>query len=171
MTQAAKQLNLYFSGSVEEKLEVSRRLFAEHGSSLLQQQEIIGGLARLQQDESALNEQMRAMDMGNRCSACAEQAGGGCCSGYMAGNSDAILLLINQLMGIEVKIQHANDVECCFLGSFGCTLQIKPIFCLNYNCSHIKEAASPRRMEKLEKRAAVLLGDQTDMESLLLELL
>ncbi len=171
MTLAARHLNLYFSGSVEEKLEVSRQLFAEHGQSLLQQLEIITGLARLQHSENALNEQMLAMDMGSRCSACAAQATGGCCSGYMAANTDAILLLINQLMGIEVRVQHANDTECCFLGSMGCILQIKPIFCLNYNCSHINEAATTQQMLALEKKAGVLLGEQTALESLLLDLL
>lgn len=171
MTQAARHLNLYFSGSVEEKLEVSRQLFAEHGQDLLQQQEIMNGFARLQQSETALNEQMRKMDMASRCSVCAAQAAGGCCSSYMAANTDAVLLLINQLMGIEVKIQHANEIECCFLGSTGCILQIKPIFCLNYNCSHIRAAATPDQMQALEKKAGILLGEQTAIESLLLELL
>ena len=169
MTRAARHLHLYFSGSVEEKLEVSRQLFAEHGQDLLQQQEVMNGLARLQQAEATLNEQMRAMHMGSRCSACATQAGGGCCSGYMAGNTDAILLLINQLMGIEVGIQHTDETECCFLGPSGCILKIKPIFCLNYNCTHIKEAASTRQMLELEQKAGILLGDQTALEALLLE--
>ncbi len=171
MTQAARHLNLYFSGSVEEKLEVSRQLFAAYGQALLQQQEVMNGLARLQHSETTLNEQMLAMDMGSRCSACAAQATGGCCSDYMAANTDAVLLLINQLMGVEVNIQHTNDIECCFLGLMGCILQIKPIFCLNYNCSHINEAATSQQMLALEKRAGVLLGEQTALESLLLELL
>lgn len=171
MTQAARHLTLYFSGSVEEKLEVSRQLFAAHGQALLQQQEVMNGLARLQHSEAALNAQMQKMDMGSRCSVCAAQATGGCCSGYMAANTDAILLLINQLMGIEVSSQHANDTECCFLASMGCILQIKPIFCLNYNCSHINEAATTQQMPALEKKAGVLLGEQTALESLLLDLL
>ena len=171
MTKAAKHLALYFTGSVEEKLALSRQLFTAHGQRLRQQQEVMNGLDRLQHYEAALNTQMRAMDMGHRCSSCAVQAGGGCCSSYMAANTDAILLLINQLMGIEVRIQHPSDSDCCFLDSTGCILQIKPIFCLNYNCSHIKEAASPRQMQELENKAGILLGEQTALESLLLELL
>ena len=171
MTRAARHLNLYFSGPVKEKLAVSRQLFASHGQNILQQQEVLDRLDRLRTGEAVLNTQMRTMGMGSRCSACAAQATGGCCSSYMAANTDAILLLINQLLGTEVEIQHENDIECCFLGTSGCILQIKPIFCLNYNCSHIKTAASPRQMQELEKKAGALLSEQTGLESLLLELL
>lgn len=171
MTKAAQNLEHYFSGSAKEKLETSRKVMAEHGPRLLTQQEVADRLARLRLHASALDTQMREMDMARRCSACAALATGGCCSGYMAANTDAILLLINQLLGIEVRVQHENDSDCCFLGSTGCTLLIKPIFCLNYNCSHIREAASSLQMEELDKKAAVLLGEQTGLESLLLELL
>ena len=168
-TTAAKHLDLYFSGTVEDKLTTGRQLFALHGSTLLQQEDIVASLNRLRQYEAMLTSRMEAMDMGRRCSSCAATPGGGCCSSYMAANTDAVLLLINLLIGMEVSIQHGNGIECCFLGSKGCILKIKPIFCLNYNCSHIKEAASIQQMALLEQAAAVLLGEQTLLETSLLE--
>jgi len=171
MTIAAKNLDLYYSGTVEEKLTAARKLFTIYGSCLLQQQDIGDDLAGLRQHEAVLDAQMGAMQMGKRCSACAKEPGGGCCSSYMAGNTDAILLLINLLMGIEVSIQHTNEIDCCFLGSHGCILPIKPIFCLNYNCTHIQDAATLEEMRHLDKHAGTLLSLQTKTEGLLLELI
>ncbi len=168
-TTAARHLDLYFSGTVEDKLTTGRQLYSLHGSALLGQEDIVGTLNRLRQCQAMLTSRMATMDMGRRCSACAAKPSGGCCSSYMAANTDAVLLLINLLIGSEVSIQHNNDIECCFLGSKGCTLVIKPIFCLNYNCSHIKNAASTAQMALLEQTAAALLGEQTLLETTLLQ--
>jgi hypothetical protein len=171
MTQAAINIELYFSGTVEDKLNTARKLYAEHAVNILKQQNIKDRLNQLQQYESALDTHMSDMQMGKRCSACAARAKGGCCSSYMAGNTDAILLLINLLMGVDVVIQHQNKINCCFLGSQGCILPIKPIFCLNYNCTHIQKAASISEMLLLDKRAGTLLSLQTRIEGILLELI
>jgi hypothetical protein len=168
-TIAAKNLVFYYSGTIRDKLTAARRLFRQHGQRLLQEQKILDALARLQKGEAALNKQMQAMDMGIRCRACAAGTGGGCCSSYMAENTDAILLLINLLLGIEIRRQHNNDIDCCYLGSQGCIFIIKPIFCLNYNCSHIRKAALKDEMFNLTKLTAVLLGGQTDLEGSILK--
>ena len=47
---------------------------------------------------------------------------------------------------------------------------IKPIFCLNYNCSHIHQAATKEEMEALDMRAGALLSEQVELEKLLLQL-
>jgi len=169
MSQGANQLELYFSGSVAEKLAVARQCFQRHSETLLRDEGIITALERLQECGEALRAQMEAMEMGQLCSACAAREKGGCCSSYMAGNSDAILLLINLLQGQTIEILDKDTDECCFLGPRGCTLQTKPIFCLNYNCSHIREKATPEQMEELEKRAAALLSAQTALETEILQ--
>jgi hypothetical protein len=171
MTISAKNLNLYFSGTVKDKLVCARQLFTEHESDLMQQKNIRGGIAGLRRHEAVLDAHMGTMQMGSRCSACATKTDGGCCSSYMAGNTDAILLLINLIMGINVSIQHTNDIDCCFLGSHGCILSIKPIFCLNYNCTHIQKAATSEEMRLLDKYTGALLSLQTKIEGLLLELI
>lgn len=168
-TKAAKDLDLYFSGTVEQKLATAEQLFARHGASLLQQHDVQAGLIELGRCGTILASRMQEMGMGNRCRTCACSPGGGCCSSYMAANSDAILLLINLLIGTEISIQRANPNDCCFLGPTGCSLKIKPIFCLNYNCSHITEAASIVEMKSLEQAAATVLGEQTKLEAVLLE--
>jgi len=79
-------------------------------------------------------------------------------------------LLMNMLAGVEVSIQQEEMVECCFLGVAGCILTMKPMFCLNYNCSHIKgkeEGASLHLL--LEQRTCDLLRKQAVLEEILLE--
>ncbi|HHD63684.1 MAG TPA: hypothetical protein ENK96_04820 [Desulfobulbaceae bacterium] len=167
-TKAAKNLDAYYSGSIDDKLRVARQLFQQQGARLLSQQDILDALKGLQQGEAKLNRQMQAMNMGSRCSSCAAGTDGGCCSSFMAGNTDAILLLINLLLGITID-QRNNGDECCYLGPQGCIFIIKPIFCLNYNCGHIKEAATQDEMRDLEMLAGALLGKQTKLEAVILE--
>ncbi|MBI4791936.1 MAG: hypothetical protein HY789_04200, partial [Deltaproteobacteria bacterium] len=72
-------------------------------------------------------------------------------------------------LGVEVASQRDDTVECCFLGQEGCTLTVKPIFCLNYNCSHILTGNDSMVVKNLEKAAAAVLLAQTAVEKMLLE--
>ncbi|NOQ46466.1 MAG: hypothetical protein GQ559_07315 [Desulfobulbaceae bacterium] len=166
--QTAHNLDIYFSGTIDKKLKEARELYVRYGSRLLAHQDIRSHLENLDQFSSLLSRQMLSMGMDRLCTACAGRDGGGCCSAYMANNTDAILLLINLLLHVEVDKQHNNDVECCFLGKAGCTLPIKPIFCLNYNCSRIQDAATAAEIKILDKAAGKLLSEQIEMERTLL---
>ncbi len=168
-TQAGLDLATYYSGSVREKLCTARRLYQQHGPRLLRNQDVARSLQVLRHKEAALDQQMQAMHMGDRCRACAARIGGGCCSSYMAGNTDAVVLLINLLLGVAIEPIDNGD-ECCYLGPGGCMFTIKPIFCLNYNCSHIHQAATKEEMEALDMRAGALLSEQVELEKLLLQL-
>ncbi len=168
-TQAAKNLTTYYSGSITDKLRVARRLYQQHGPRLLRNRDITDTLEALQHKANDLDKHMLTMGMGARCSACAARVDGGCCSSYMAGNTDGIVLLINLLLGISIKPIDNGD-ECCYLGPRGCIFTIKPIFCLNYNCSHIRQAATKEEMKALEMRAGALLSEQIALEKLLLQL-
>ena len=168
-TQAARDLVTYYSGSITDKLRVARRLYQQHGPRLLQNQDITDTLESLQHKANDLDKQMEAMGMGARCSACGTRIDGGCCSSYMAGNTDAVVLLINLLLGISITPVD-NGEECCYLGPQGCIFLIKPIFCLNYNCSHIQQAATKEELRILAMRSGALLSEQIGLEKLLLQL-
>ena len=169
-TQAAMDLAAYYSGSVREKLCTARRLYQRHGPRLSGNRDVTRSLQALQHKAAALEQQMQTMNMGARCRACAARVGGGCCSSYMAGNTDAVVLLINLLLGVAIEPIDNGD-ECCYLGAGGCMFLIKPIFCLNYNCSHIQQAATRGEMKALDLRAGALLSEQIALENLLLWLL
>jgi Fe-S-cluster containining protein len=89
----------------------------------------------------------------------------------MEANSDVLLLLMNRLHGADVSRQHPQSDDCCFLGAQGCILPIKPMFCLNYNCSHIHARATDAEMNTLEQLAGRILTEQTRLETMLLHIL
>lgn len=154
---------LYF-GSVATKIALAHRLYDEHGKTLLADRTIISQLADLTSLGSALAEKMDALEMGACCSQCASRANGGCCSAFMANETDGVLLLINLLQGRQVARQRDDEVECLFLNAAsGCTLSPKPMFCLNYNCSHIL-ARDPALLASLAVATGDILRGQTALE-------
>ena len=164
-------LDRFFSGSIDNKMEEMAKLYDRHGIQLLKNDAITESLALLRKYAAKLSAQMKAMNLGQLCSNCPSRTGGGCCSSYMEANSDVVLLLINRLYGINVTRQHQDSTECCFLGHAGCILPLKPMFCLNYNCKHISDQATGTEMEDLEQLAGRLLTEQTRLESILLQYL
>ena len=162
-------LDSYYSGTITAKLAAARELHARRGPALLAAPVLAQSLVLLRREAELLNQTMRAMDLNQLCRQCAARPGGGCCSAYMADNVDAILLLINLLLGAEVQCRTDSGEDCCFLGETGCQFLVKPIFCLNYNCTHILDSLTADRLQQLYHRAAALLSQQTRVESLLLE--
>jgi len=162
-------LDRFFSGTVDEKITTMEKLYARHYEELQQDKTVVDSLALVTEYSRVLAHQMLAMQLDRLCTACAGQEGGGCCSSYMEGNSDVILLLINRLQGVAVCRQHEQADECCFLGSTGCILPVKPIFCLNYNCKHIHDQSSRTEINTLEYLSGRLLTEQTRLEALLLQ--
>ncbi|MCX5870275.1 MAG: hypothetical protein NTY00_06520 [Deltaproteobacteria bacterium] len=160
---------LFYGGDVAVKLAVAQNLYSRYDQALVLRPDIMAQLAAVQASERALHVQMGAMAMGATCTQCAGRQGGGCCSRYMAGENDVPQLLMNLLAGIQVRIQQDDRIECCFLGGAGCVLSFKPMFCLNYICSHIKGDGNPATLLLLEQRTGSLLRKQADMEQLLLD--
>jgi hypothetical protein len=104
-----------------------------------------------------------------QCTVCATtKKNGGCCSLAMADENDSFLLLANLLVGNEVRVQRDDGRECSFLGPAGCSLHFKPMFCLNYLCSHIRERLAPEDMQKLDRATGLLLQSQYRIEQMLL---
>lgn len=160
---------LLYSGDVMVKLAAARDLHVRYGKILGLRPDIMSQLAMMEASEGSLQAQMGAMGMGETCTQCASRAGGGCCSRYMAGENDVLQLLMNMLAGVEVTIQQDGPIECCFLGERGCVLTMKSMFCLNYNCSHIKGKEDGATLLLLEQRTGELLTRQAVLEDLLLD--
>jgi hypothetical protein len=159
----------WYDGSPAEKLSQAQALFDRLGREGLIDALLTGELDLLRADCQRLADQMEDMALGRLCSRCATQPGGGCCSAYMAGNTDSLLILINLLLEIKIHQRQPPDADCCFLGPNGCLFMAKPIFCLNYNCSHIQNGTDSATLARLEQRAAAVLSRQTRIETLLLD--
>jgi hypothetical protein len=85
----------------------------------------------------------------------------------MAGETDALLLLINLLAGGEVQEQERTGLECRFLGINGCVLGFKPFLCLNYTCRKMMEKQSPKQRLALETATSALLNQIVTLEELI----
>ena len=160
--------DLYFS-DVATKLDHARNLNDLHGVELKKDKRLGSQLKKLLKLAMETRAQMAVMAMFQRCRQCGSRPEGGCCSLYMANETDAIQLLINLLLGQDVSFQRDDDFECYFLGEQGCSLLCKPFFCLNYNCREILERAESHELRALEKATGALLQAQYGAEMLILE--
>jgi hypothetical protein len=82
----------------------------------------------------------------------------------MSNEIDAIQLTLNYLIGVQVEKVNFEDQECCFLGKKGCIFLFKPMFCLNYLCSHIMSSGSEDELRTLEQLTGKLLRLQYRLE-------
>lgn len=158
--------SLYF-GDVSSKIENAHRLQREFGARLGSDREIQEGLNRLVHLEREVSEAMRSMGMFELCAECGAQPTGGCCSAKMANETDSMLLLINLSTGFEVSRKRDDGYECCFLGSEGCSLKFKPIYCLNYLCRQIYADSSSEQIARLQAATGEFLRQLVVVEELL----
>jgi hypothetical protein len=170
-TPSAFFVSTYYSGTVAEKLTQARELYERQASRLTASSLVQSELGLLHHHARVLDSHMQSMDLGRLCSCCAARPDGGCCSAFMADNTDSLLILINLLLGVTVKQRPQVDENCCFLGAHGCFFLVKPIFCLNYNCKHILENSAADHINDLYRLAAAVLSQQTQVENLLLDVL
>jgi hypothetical protein len=161
-------LHLLYSGEPAEKLATAHRLHAELHDQLAQIPGLAQALAEVQHQAQLLSDHMQSMGLGQMCSRCAANPGGGCCSATMAGNTDVIQILLNLLLGVTVELRADSGENCGFLGPRGCLFPLKPIFCLNYNCNHILNDTDPDALALLYQRANAVLSRQTAIEAMLL---
>lgn len=158
----------FYNGPVLSRLDASHRLYRLLATRLRQNDRFSHELGHLLDNARAVNRQMAAMHFGPLCISCSSNPAGGCCSLYMAGETDALQMLLNLLVGIDVWPVRTDGKECLFLGETGCIFLFKPMFCLNYNCTHIHRAATPEAMKELERLSGALLGKQYELEQHLL---
>ena len=157
-----------YNSPLHKTLFIARQIYTEHGQALLAQDKIQEYLQALESAAHELQEQMCAMQMPTFCADCGSQKQGGCCSAEMANENDAIQLLMNLLVGCDVSQQRDDRVECYLLGTHGCILKFKPMFCLNYNCSKIIAKFLDADLKQLNKRTGNLLENQYALEQFIL---
>lgn len=164
-------LQKIYSTSVSERLETAHELYGRFHGLLKADAGLTGALEKLRNLGDQLSAHMTAMNMGAQCVQCASKQGGGCCSLYMSGETDGVQMLMNLLVGIDVKMVRDDGVECCFLAADGCLFLFKPMFCLNYNCSHIKANSRAEMLQELERRSGMLLRQQYLVEQMILDII
>ena len=156
--------SLLYNGSLESKLETGKAIVEVLRDELEQDSFFQKEFSELKKRAAALDSHMGTMNLGELCSSCASNPDGGCCSRYMSGETDAIQIALNLLAGIDVRFVQSDEAECIYLGEKGCIFAFKPMFCLNYNCSHIHRWSSKSDVEQMEHLAGLLLQKQYELE-------
>jgi len=164
-------LQQIFDGPVAARQVLAEKLYQNHGAAILLDDGLCTDIDQMKEYALLLSSHMTEIGMGRSCTRCAAGPGGGCCSLYMAGETDAIQMLMNMLVGVTVLQVRNDGVECSYLGEKGCLFTFKPIFCLNYNCKNIRESVSPEDTRELERLTGRLLGKQYQVEQRLLGLI
>ncbi|MDW7774235.1 MAG: hypothetical protein SCH71_15225 [Desulfobulbaceae bacterium] len=162
-------LHQLFHGPVEARQHLAKELYQKYGAAMLLDENLCEDIEQLKEFALLLSRHMAELGMGEQCSRCAAGIGGGCCSLYMAGETDSIQMLMNMLAGVTVRQVRSDGVECCYLEDRGCLFTVKPIFCLNYNCKTILASISPENSRELERFSGKLLGKQYEVEQKLLK--
>jgi len=158
-----------FWGALTRKISLANELYEEQGSALLAKPDIAQQLEVMNKHAASVSKSMQNTTIPEQCTICATTGkNGGCCSLSMADENDTILLLANLLAGNAVRAQRDDGRECSFLGPAGCSLRFKPMFCLNYLCSHIRKRLTLDELRKLDRAAGLLLQSQYRAEQILL---
>lgn len=160
-----------FYAPVAQKQFLAEELHQKYTAAFLQNKDLCADLELLNECSLLLNDFMVEVEMGKLCVRCASGKGGGCCSLYMADETDVVQMLMNMLSGVTVKQVQNNTGECCYLGEHGCLFIFKPMFCLNYNCRNILNSLSSQELRQLEQLAGKLLCKQYEVEKRLLGLM
>ena len=150
--------------AVAEKVEVARQLFSRWGADLNRDGGMVHLMHGLVGQAESVATQMAAMKLGCLCSACASSPGGGCCSLFMAGETDPLQLLMNLLAGVDIRLLPHDDDSCTFLAGEGCQFLFKPMFCLNYLCHNIRHYADPCQLRQLERLTGLQLQQHYAVE-------
>ena len=168
MSHFTPSLDELYHGSVAEKLEFARKLFAEYGTLFRHDPDFNRLFHALCDSAAQLERQMSSMDLGVLCASCGTTGSGGCCSLYMAAETDTLQILMNLMVTEELAMVRNDGRECVYLGERGCIFRFKPIFCLNYTCSHIYQATPPGQIREMERLTGRLLGKQVEVEQYML---
>ena len=170
---------LCFTGGPEEQYARALRILALSRDAPDSRASLEAALPELRAAQARLDACMAELRLGELCRACAGKIGpdgrpntGGCCSAVMAENSDLPLLVLNLLLGADLRPRTEQAEACRFLGPTGCRFIVKPIFCLNYYCPRSRDHLA-RLGEEAERRlqadSAATLGLQTAWEARFLE--
>lgn len=160
-----------FDAPVAEKQRMAEEMYEKYAADILRDAALRADVESLKKYGQQLGSHMAAAGMGKLCIRCGAGQGGGCCSLYMANETDAIQMLMNMLTGIRIREVNNDGKECCYLGKDGCLFLFKPMFCLNYNCRQIFDALSSEEICELEHLTGQLLTRQYEVEKRILDLI
>ena len=139
--------------AIEEKIEQAKDLFGTFVDSLLQDPSIRVLLQELRGSIENTNQSMLTLGVIAECKGCEEEEGGSCCGAGIENKYDAVLLLINLLLGSPLQNPEPVGNSCYFLGKNGCTLTARHVLCVNYICEKLQRKLTREKLISLQTYA------------------
>jgi hypothetical protein len=144
--------------SICEKIEQAHNLLETCGSSLIEDPHIHALLRKLRDCIENTNRSMVTLGVVAECKDCEEREGGSCCGSGIENKYDAVLLLVNLLLGFSLENQKPSKNSCSFLGKKGCTLTARHVLCVNYICQKLQKKLTREELIALQTCA----GEELD---------
>jgi hypothetical protein len=144
--------DLSIQSPVERKIAWANQAFDILGERLEADPEVAALLKRLEGALLASQEAMERAGITALCRICEEEDGGSCCGAGIENRYDAVLLLINRLLGVALPdSRRVGKTSCFFLGDEGCLLDARQVICVNYICDIIQMKIEPAELNALRE--------------------
>lgn len=135
----------------EERIALARLLWGRFGHRLQDRVAVQRLLSRLEKGICRSWDTMQQLGITDDCARCdAEAPEGSCCSAGLENKVDTVLLLINLLLGVELRGQRSREGSCFFLGDHGCTLKARHMLCIDYLCPAVERRLGTERLRRMQ---------------------
>jgi hypothetical protein len=136
--------------TIEDKIRNARALYREYGEALKNDPKIATMLQQLDDHVKKTWRLMDEIDVVESCKNCDEQEGGSCCGRGIDDKYNALLLLMNLLLGVELPDERLRGDSCYFLTYTGCSLKARLVLCVDYLCPKIKKRLTHDQLVRLQ---------------------
>lgn len=148
------QTDLY-KNIIIQTITKAKHLHRTLGNDLLRDKTFLNLINKLDKSIEVTQKEMQSIGVTSVCSDCSIHGEGTCC-GYRTGyKCDSILLFINLLLGRSISLQSKNPDRCFFLTDKGCSLRARPVICVNFICSRLRNNFSHKQLVHLQEIAGV----------------
>jgi hypothetical protein len=144
--------------SIYAKIKQAHNLLETCGNSLIEDPLIHDLLSKLRDCIENTNQSMLTLGVVAECKNCEEKEGGSCCGSGIENKYEAVLLLINLLLGDSLENEEPSGSSCYFLGKKGCTLRARHVLCVNYICQKLQKKLNREELIALQTCA----GEELD---------
>ncbi len=134
------------NSDILEKIEWAKRAFQLRDLFLDEETESL--LLKLDSAVSECLKFMKEEGVSSFCSECGELS---CCGEGIENKFDAVTLLINLLLGVELPERREVIGGCFFLKRDGCSLRVKEVICINYLCEKIYKRLKLQNLIAVQK--------------------
>ncbi len=144
---------------ITQSIHTVKHLFEIHNDILISDLKLANMLSLLEDKINTSRQEMIKSGIVNECASCSLQRAETCCTYRTGYKCDTTLLLINLLMNVHLPEFPFYPELCHFLTEKGCCLKARPVICINYTCSVLREKIPFEKLLRVQK----ITGEEMDL--------